>query len=290
MSDAEAVRYDRQIRLWGKSTQQQLMHTNVIVDGIAGVAAEAAKNLVLAGVRGIAVVDAAAVGAKDAAENFLMQGESGDTRAARALRSLHRLNPYVRVCGSPAELGPGGATVRVVAIASAEEGAACVAAAAASPPDMLVLHATLGDTAVALMLYGRLTAAAASCSLAEQWRRLVANPTRLAEKPAAYQRVILALYLRNSNACGLTFAAAAASAYALIDALHLQQLSAADVEAALNVSAAAASCVCATVAGTCIAQHLIRQIGALADAHDEPQSYRWLLCATESEVECLVGV
>lgn len=292
MSEAEAVRYDRQVRLWGKSTQQQLMHTNVLFDGIAGVAAEAAKNLVLAGVRGVAVHDAAPVTAADVKENYLMQGEPGDTRAARALRSLHRLNPFVQVCGSADELGPGSAVVRVVAIQSVDEGGACVAAGsvAAPPPDILVLHATLGSTVLAFVLYGQRTP---PCTLAEQWRRLVADPALLSEKPAAFQRVVLALHLRNAEP--RPFAEAAAAAYARIDELHLQQLRAGDVEAAVQPADGAASAVCATVAGACVAQHLIRQIGALADtsaavAAADAQPHRWLLCATEEEVECLVGM
>ncbi|KPI82919.1 putative Ubiquitin activating enzyme [Leptomonas seymouri] len=287
MSDAEAVRYDRQIRLWGKSTQQQLSHTSVIFEGIAGAAAEAAKNLVLAGVGGVAVVDAAALSEADAKDNFLMQGEPGDTRAARAVRALHRLNPYVRVCGSAAELKQEGAVVRVVAISSLDEGSAYVEEAAALPPALLVLHATLANTVVAFVLYRKL--ALSSCTLAEQWRRLVADPLLLSEKPAAYQRVILSLYLRNEGASRVTFAEAAAKAYEWMDTLRLHQLCAADVEKALRAPAEAASAVCATAAGACVAQHLIRQIGSLQEKADA-QAYRWLACATEGGVECLVGV
>ncbi|KPA85534.1 putative ubiquitin activating enzyme [Leptomonas pyrrhocoris] len=286
MADAEAVRYDRQIRLWGKSMQQQLMHTNVVFDGIAGVAAEAAKNLVLAGVGGVAVADAAELDEVDAEENYLMQGEPGSTRAARAIRSLRRLNPYVRVCGSAAELQQANTLVRVVFIASLDEGSACVEAAAASPPALLVLHATLANTVVAFVLYRKLTT---SCALAEQWRRLVADPPLLSEKPAAYQRVILSLYLHNGEAARLPFAEAAAAAYEWMDALQLQQLCAADVEAALRGSASVAGAVCATVAGACVAQHLIRQMGSPRAETDE-QAHRWLACATGTEVECLTGM
>ena len=288
MSDAEAVRYDRQVRLWGKSTQQQLMHTNVVFDGISGVAAEAAKNLVLAGVRGVAVVDAATVSAADAKENYIMQGEAGATRAARAIRALRRLNPYVRVCASPAELGQGSAVVRVVTIASLDEGSACIAEASANSVDLLVLHTTLHNTVAAFVLYRKL---ATSCSLEEQWRRLVANPALLSEKPAAFQRVVLALHQRSGATAALTFAEAAAAAYERIDALQLQQLRADDVEAALSVAATAADAICATLAGACIAQHLIRQIGSLRDeAQSDAPSHRWLLCSVAGEVECMVGM
>jgi ubiquitin-like 1-activating enzyme E1 A len=300
MSDAEAVRYDRQIRLWGKSTQQQLMHTNVLFNGIAGVAAEAAKNLVLAGVHGVAVMDDAAVSESDLNENYLMQGETGETRAARAVRALHRLNPYVRVCGNATELGSDGAEVRVVSIASLDEGSAWVNQAAAGDaplPDLLVLHATLRSTVAAFVLYRKLADPSSSsspcCTFAEQWRRLVADPALLSEKPAAYQRVILSLYLRNAATRTLAFADAAAAAYELIDDLHLQQLDACDVEAALDgPTVSTADAVCATVAGACVAQHLIRQIGVLPEkegATDAP-SHRWLVCATEDEVVCLVGM
>ncbi|KAG5474936.1 hypothetical protein CUR178_04386 [Leishmania enriettii] len=287
MSDAEALRYDRQIRLWGKSTQQQLMHTSVAVHSIAGAAAEAAKNLVLAGVRAVAVADEGLVTDSDARTNYLMQGEVGDTRGARALGALRRLNPYVAVHDTIKKLDTSrGAWVTLAAVGSAED--AVPHAHAASPgADIVALHVTCGSTVLALFLYRRLPAR----SLAEQWRCLVAEPSLLAEKPRGYQRAVLALHVR-TDALALGFVEAAAKAYELVDQLQLQQLTAADVQEVLQSGAdgaGSADCVSDTIAGACIAQHLIRQIGAL----NEPpgaESYHWMLCECGAEVECLVGL
>ncbi|TPP40596.1 hypothetical protein CGC20_13905 [Leishmania donovani] len=231
MREAEAVRYDRQIRLWGKSTQQQLMHTSVALHGVAGAAAEAAKNLVLAGVRAVAVADEGLV-----------------TDADDAV-------PHVQ--------------------------------AALPCADIVALHATCGPTVLALFLYRRLPAH----SLAEQWRCLVAEPSLLAEKPRGYQRAVLALHVR-TEAVSLGFAAAAGKAYEVVSRLQLQQLTAADVQDVLQTcahGAGSADCVSDTIAGACIAQHLIRQIGALNQPPDA-QSYHWMLCECGAEVECLVGL
>lgn len=287
MRDAEAVRYDRQIRLWGKSTQQQLMHTSVALHGVAGAAAEAAKNLVLAGVRAVAVADEGLVTDADACTNYLMQGEAGGTRGARALGALQRLNPHVSVYDAVTKLDGSSGTRVTMAAVSTEEDAVPHAQAALPCADIVALHVTCGPTVLALFLYRRLPVH----SLAEQWRCLVAEPSLLAEKPRGYQRAVLALHVR-TEAVSLGFAAAAAKAYEVVSRLQLQQLTAADVQEVLQTcahGAGSADCVSDTIAGACIAQHLIRQIGALNQPPDA-QSYHWMLCECGAEVECLVGL
>lgn len=56
---AQNIRYDRQIRLWGKRTQDQLRKSRVIVENIDAVTAEIAKDAILAGVGRVEVVNAA---------------------------------------------------------------------------------------------------------------------------------------------------------------------------------------------------------------------------------------
>ncbi|XQJ28266.1 ubiquitin activating enzyme, putative [Leishmania guyanensis] len=287
MIDAEAVRYDRQIRLWGKATQQQIMHTSVALHGIAGAAAEVTKNLVLAGVRAVAVADEGHVTDVDVCTNYLMQGEGGGTRGARALSALQRLNPYVTVYDAVTKLdGSSGPRVTMATVASVED-ALPHAHVAVSGADIVAFHVTCGPTVLALFLYRRLPAR----SLAEQWRCLVAEPSLLAEKPRGYQRVVLALHVR-TDAVSLGFAAAAAKAYEVVERLHLQQLTAADVQEVLQScahDAGSGDCVSDTIAGACVAQHLIRQISAL-DQPPDAQSYHWMLCECGAEVECLVGL
>ncbi|KAK7201037.1 ubiquitin activating enzyme [Novymonas esmeraldas] len=288
MSDAEAVRYDRQIRLWGKSTQQQLMHTGVALLGVAGAAAEAAKNLALAGVQAVAVMDAGDVTDDDAATNYLMQDAVGDTRGARARGALCRLNPYVAVYDSAAKLDSVCATrVTVAALASVKDAAPHLCGTPPLAADVVALHITCGSTVLALFLYSRLP----EHSLAEQWRRLVADAGLLAQRPRGFQKAVLLLHVR-ADAASRGFAAAAATAYAVVGRLQLQQLTATDVQEVLQTGAHGAGvpdCVSDTVAGACIAQHLIRQIGAVHQPPDA-QSYRWMVCDCGAEVECLVGL
>ncbi|KAG5500361.1 hypothetical protein JKF63_03453 [Porcisia hertigi] len=287
MSDAEAVRYDRQIRLWGKSTQHQLKHATVALHGVAGASSEAAKSLVLAGVRAVAVVDEGRVTDADASTNFLMQCEVGDTRGARALGALQRLNPYVTVHNAVTKLGGSpGVRVTIAAVGCLEDAEPHVRAASPSA-DIVALHVTFGSTVLALFLYQRLP----THSLADQWHRLVKEPSFLARKPRGYQKAVLALHMR-AEAMLLGFSAAAAQAYELVDRLHLQLLTAADVQEVLQGranSTSPADCVRDTIAGACIAQHLIRQIGALTQPLDT-QSFRWMLCGAGVGVECLVGM
>lgn len=291
MGDTAAVRYDRQVRLWGKSTQQQLMHTTVALYGVGGAAAEAAKNLVLAGIQAIAVLDDSPVRDVDGSANYLMQGEPGDTRGARARRSLQRLNPHVAVCDAAAALDAGAsARVTVAAVASVKDATAHLRTATVAPgSDIVVLHAACGPTVLALFLYRRLS----THTLAEQWDRLVADPALLEAKPRGYQRVVLALHTRSTHG---GFAAAAAAAYAAVERLRLSQITAADVQAVAQLCAGGGredgggDCVSATVAGACVAQHVIRQLGALAEAPPDAQSHRWMLCACGAEVECVVGL
>lgn len=45
ITDDEAKLYDRQIRLWGVSSQKRLRQANVICIGLSGLASEIIKNI-----------------------------------------------------------------------------------------------------------------------------------------------------------------------------------------------------------------------------------------------------
>ena len=61
LSEREGAVYDRQLRLWGVETQQRMKAAHVLVAGLSsGLGAEAAKNLVLLGLR-VSVADARAL-------------------------------------------------------------------------------------------------------------------------------------------------------------------------------------------------------------------------------------
>ena len=84
MTDAstglDTKRYDRQIRLWGMETQMRMSTTRVLLAGAGGLAAEVAKNLVLAGVGHVTLRDHALVTADDLGRGgqFLLPGVEHD--------------------------------------------------------------------------------------------------------------------------------------------------------------------------------------------------------------------
>ncbi|KAH9599799.1 hypothetical protein LSM04_006371, partial [Trypanosoma melophagium] len=81
MNKEERTRYDRQVRLWGKATQEQLGQTEVYVNGITSATAEISKNLVLAGVCRVIVNDEANIEETDIDTSFLVQSwNPGETR------------------------------------------------------------------------------------------------------------------------------------------------------------------------------------------------------------------
>uniref|UniRef100_A0A3P8TEI3 SUMO1 activating enzyme subunit 1 n=1 Tax=Amphiprion percula TaxID=161767 RepID=A0A3P8TEI3_AMPPE len=57
ISEEEAAQYDRQIRLWGLDAQKRLRGSRVLLAGVGGLGAEVAKNLILAGVKGLTLLD-----------------------------------------------------------------------------------------------------------------------------------------------------------------------------------------------------------------------------------------
>lgn len=96
----EAEQYDRQIRLWGLEAQKRyelcminlfktrdffcfprLRSSSVLVIGMRGLGAEVCKNLVLAGIRALTVLDSAPLGPEDVAGRFLTQTEGENVNA-----------------------------------------------------------------------------------------------------------------------------------------------------------------------------------------------------------------
>ncbi|KAL1960404.1 hypothetical protein VTO42DRAFT_7703 [Malbranchea cinnamomea] len=102
-------KYDRQLRLWAASGQQELEQSRVLLvnsDGpvdsdnapVAGViGVETLKNLVLPGVGGFTIVDPAVVTDTDLGVNFFVSEESlGRSRAQETCKYLQELNPDVK--------------------------------------------------------------------------------------------------------------------------------------------------------------------------------------------------
>uniref|UniRef100_A0A9J2QBE6 THIF-type NAD/FAD binding fold domain-containing protein n=1 Tax=Ascaris lumbricoides TaxID=6252 RepID=A0A9J2QBE6_ASCLU len=109
ISDEEKAVYDRQIRLWGLEAQNRLRNSSVLVAGLSGCGAEVAKNLMLAGLKSITLLDHRKASRKfsyfgrgievtenDESNQFLIApGSIGQNRAEASCARCHVLNPHV---------------------------------------------------------------------------------------------------------------------------------------------------------------------------------------------------
>lgn len=100
ISADEIALYDRQIRLWGMQAQEKIRSANVLLVTVKALANEIAKNLVLAGINSLTIVDHEVVTAVDFGAQFLLsedEGHLGMNRAEAASVNLRKLNPRVNV-------------------------------------------------------------------------------------------------------------------------------------------------------------------------------------------------
>lgn len=94
----EIALYDRQIRLWGLQAQQKIRNANVLLITIKALGNEIAKNLVLAGIGSLTVLDHENITEADLGNQFLVSQEQvGTNRAQASLPELQKLNPRVNV-------------------------------------------------------------------------------------------------------------------------------------------------------------------------------------------------
>uniref|UniRef100_A0A663FHH5 SUMO-activating enzyme subunit 1 n=1 Tax=Aquila chrysaetos chrysaetos TaxID=223781 RepID=A0A663FHH5_AQUCH len=102
LSEEEVAQYDRQIRLWGLEAQKRLRASRVLLVGMKGLGAEVAKNLILAGVKGLTMLDHQQVSQEDTRAQFLIPvGSLGRNRAEASLERMQNLNPMVDVKADP---------------------------------------------------------------------------------------------------------------------------------------------------------------------------------------------
>lgn len=93
-SQEDAAMYDRQIRLWGADAQRALFSGRVVVVGMGALGAEVAKNLALAGVGALKLVDKGKVEESDFAGNFLLRRHHlGQERGGSCCEVLHEMAP-----------------------------------------------------------------------------------------------------------------------------------------------------------------------------------------------------
>jgi ubiquitin-like 1-activating enzyme E1 A len=99
----EIALYDRQIRLWGIQAQERIRSSKVLLISVRALSNEVAKNLVLAGIGSITLLDPEPVGPGDLGSQFLLseapdpESLIGRNRAEAASHFLRRLNPRVHV-------------------------------------------------------------------------------------------------------------------------------------------------------------------------------------------------
>lgn len=75
LASDEVALYDRQIRLWGMDAQEKIRNARILLIGMRGVGNEIAKNLVLAGINSLTVMDDALAAPEDLAACFLINEE-----------------------------------------------------------------------------------------------------------------------------------------------------------------------------------------------------------------------
>lgn len=107
----EIALYDRQIRLWGMKAQERIRNANILLITMKALANEIAKNLVLAGIGSLTIVDHEVVTEPDlGAQFFLNSSHLGLNRAEAASAAIQRLNPRVKIHVSTADIRTQGAS------------------------------------------------------------------------------------------------------------------------------------------------------------------------------------
>lgn len=102
ISADEIKLYDRQIRTWGMDVQEKLRRANVLLIGMKGLGSEIAKNLVLAGIGTLTILDNEVITEEDLGTQFFVtEAQVGQNRAEAALPELQKLNPRVTLFSDP---------------------------------------------------------------------------------------------------------------------------------------------------------------------------------------------
>ncbi|CAG5087305.1 Oidioi.mRNA.OKI2018_I69.PAR.g11514.t1.cds [Oikopleura dioica] len=108
VSEQEVTQYDRQIRLWGLDGQKRLRNSKICVIGLSSLGSEIVKNLTLAGVGEMVLMDDRKVDEKtllmtrDGGNFFRANfGTAFENRASASLDRVQELNPNVKVFIAP---------------------------------------------------------------------------------------------------------------------------------------------------------------------------------------------
>ncbi|MBW0487074.1 hypothetical protein O181_026789 [Austropuccinia psidii MF-1] len=106
--DLKTQRYDRQLRLWDVSGQNRLENAKMMISPVTATSSQILKNLVLAGLSYICLIDPDLVRQSDIGNNFFLdQSSLGKSRAEECARFLKELNSDVWFQPDEAFLQPG---------------------------------------------------------------------------------------------------------------------------------------------------------------------------------------
>ena len=75
LSADEIALYDRQLRLWGIEAQNRMRKAHILLINVKALGNEVAKNLVLAGIGALTIVDSGTVTEEDVASQFFVTEE-----------------------------------------------------------------------------------------------------------------------------------------------------------------------------------------------------------------------
>ena len=90
--------YSRQLYVMGRDAQKRMAKADVLIVGLDGVGVEAAKNIILAGVKSVSLYDNTPTDYIDLSTQFyLSENDIGTSRAIVSGPKLAELNPYVPV-------------------------------------------------------------------------------------------------------------------------------------------------------------------------------------------------
>lgn len=101
LTEQETALYDRQIRVWGVDAQRRLTKSHILVSGMKGTIVEFCKNIVLAGVGSLTLMDDRLVTEDTLSANFLIPADvdsyNGKSVAEVCCDALRDFNPMVHV-------------------------------------------------------------------------------------------------------------------------------------------------------------------------------------------------
>ncbi|CAD2219035.1 hypothetical protein, conserved [Angomonas deanei] len=115
---------------------------------------------------------------------------------------------------------------------------------------------------------------------------LLGDPDTLEKKNAVFQRMVLRCYLEVQET---SFTRRLQHCAEFVERLRLHEVTKSGIEELCGQPCPPPlSAVSTTLIGASVAQHLVRQIGAV-DAPEDSETYTWMLCNTRDTFETVVG-